>query len=93
MKNSKMVLELRKRTLEELLNTMPVAVEWKGEEIMFALCKMNKMYQFNAYETMEGNMVYTDDFDNEPLLFESKDPTSCVAMMIGFLKYHKLLNP
>lgn len=103
-------VELKKRSLEQLMDLLPVDVPYSDESgpgtISFALekgkavesHKQNHVYTCGAFWTdelhaSESNCVFMNSHDDnyDLMQFEADDPCIAVSMMIGHLKYNKLI--
>lgn len=101
---------LTKRSLEQLMDLLPVDIPYSDESgpgtISFALekgkavesHKQNHVYTCGAFWTdelhaSESNCVFMNSHDDnyDLMQFEADDPGDAIAMMIGHLKYNKLI--
>lgn len=84
-----MSVQIRAKSLEELLEALPLEVTIDDEQVAFAICKCNKGYACYGFWIVSGETVYVSG--GGELCFSSEDPKNAIVMMIGWLKINNFI--
>jgi len=97
MNNQSIVADLRKRSLNELLNMLPGQIMIATDVVKFVLSKDSDKKGESTFFTCYAIYKFGSGFKpyfykGGKMEFSSNNPELAVAMMIGFLKAEKLMS-